>query len=135
MSVPTRRLLDSTGTDVLGEVQTTPTSNTLLRRLKDIEDAVKNVITTPLATEVPINAGNTSETALAANANRVYALFINDSDTVMYLRLGEVSVDHEGIRLNASGGSYEINSLNLYRGVANIICATSGKILLVTEGV
>jgi len=94
-----------------------------------------SVITTPLATEVAISSGDTSEAALAANTNRVYALFINDSDTVMYLRLGETSVDHEGIRLSASGGSYEINSLNLYKGLVNVICETSGKILLVTEGV
>ena len=135
MSVPTRRLVDSAGADSMGLVTASPTANTLLARLKAIEVAATNVITTPLATEVSISTGNTSEAALAANANRVYALFVNNSDTKMYIRLGETSIDNEGIPLIANGGFYEITAVNLYRGLVNVICATSGKILLVTEGV
>ena len=147
MSVPTRRLLTTDGVDAMGEVKTTPTQFTLLRRLKDVGisvDAVttavgniktSSVITTPLAIEVDIGTGNTSEAALAANASRVYALFVNNSDTKMYLRLGETSVDNEGIPLAANGGFYEIIATNLYKGLVNVICASSGKRILVTEGV
>lgn len=92
-------------------------------------------IATPLATEVSIDTGSLSEVALAANPERVYALFINDSDAVMYLRLGETAVAHEGILLAITGGSYEITLDNLYRGVVNVICASSGKVLMITEGV
>lgn len=36
MSVPSRQLKDDNGAEQIGEVQTTPTANTLLRRLKDL---------------------------------------------------------------------------------------------------
>lgn len=90
-------------------------------------------IITMTATELS-TAENTSEVALAANDDRLYALFINDSNTVIYLRLGETAVQHEGIYLSANGGSYEINWTNLYKGAVNAICANSGKVLMITEG-
>lgn len=92
-------------------------------------------ITTPTHTVVTIASGNTSEEALAANTSRVYALFINDSDTEMFIKLGADAVDSEGIPLAASGGNYEITLDNLYRGAINVICASASKNLLVTEGV
>lgn len=79
-----------------------------------------------------------SGVALAANGNREYALFINDSpDTVIYLKIGVAAVANEGIRLNAAGGSYEMSRAlgNLCQGVVNAIHGGSGdKVLLVTEG-
>ena len=82
-------------------------------------------------------AGVASGAILAANANRKYALFINDSDTVVYLALGAVAVANTGIRLNASGGSYEMSKKfgNLYLGAVNGISGFAGKVVLVTEGV
>jgi len=75
--------------------------------------------------------------ALAANANRIYAMFINDSDTPIYLMLGAAAVANQGIRLNAAGGSYEMSALegNLYVGAVNAIHGGAGnKNLLVLEG-
>lgn len=79
----------------------------------------------------------TTGAALAANANRKYALFVNDSDTVIYLKINASAVANQGIRLNANGGSYEmLNGQNLDTRVVNAIHAGSGnKVLLVTEGV
>jgi hypothetical protein len=73
--------------------------------------------------------------ALAANASRTYALFINDADEAIYLGLGVAAVMNKGIRLNANGGSYEMSAAlgNLYAGAVNAICASGGKLLLVTE--
>ena len=81
--------------------------------------------------------GATSTAALAANANRLYALLVNDSDTTIYIKLGAAAVVNEGIRLNASGGSYELSEKegNLYTGAINAICASGGKKILVLEGV
>jgi len=91
---------------------------------------------TPAHTERLIN-GNT--VVIPADANRRYALFINDSDTVIYLNFGGVSAINQGIRLNANGGSYEMSAQfgNLYTGAVN---ANHGggavdKRLLVTMGV
>lgn len=92
--------------------------------------------TTPAHTVVTPDAGY-SEVALAANASRRYALFVNDSDTTMYLALGAAAAENSGIRLNAAGGSYEMSELlgNLYRGAVNVYCASASKKLLVSEGV
>jgi len=81
----------------------------------------------------------TNESILVANPNRQYLLLINDSDTVIYLNLGGVSAANQGVRLNASGGSYEMSAQagNLYRGAVNASAAggAANKLLLVTEGV
>ena len=94
----------------------------------------RGIYTTPAHTQPSIGATTTA--ALAANANRLYALFINDSNETIYLKLGAAAVLNQGIRLNASGGSYEISKLlgNLYTGAVNGICTSGSKVLLVTEG-
>ena len=92
--------------------------------------------TTPAHTAPSI--GTTTTLALAANANRLYALLVNDSDTTIYFKLGEAAVLNTGIRLNANGGSYEISKElgNLYTGIINAIHGGTGsKVLLVAEGV
>jgi 3-deoxy-D-arabino-heptulosonate 7-phosphate (DAHP) synthase len=81
-----------------------------------------------------------SVAALAANSSRKYALFINDSDAVVYLKVGAAAVSSQGIRLNANGGSYEMSfkNGNLHTGAVNAIAVTGAvgdKVLLVTEGV
>lgn len=92
--------------------------------------------TTPTHTAVNVTTG--SGEVLAANANRLYALLVNDSDTVIYIKLGAAAVANQGIRLNAYGGNYEMSAMlgNLYIGAINGIHAGSGnKVLLLTEGV
>jgi hypothetical protein len=88
---------------------------------------------TPTHTEASVGTGSTL--ALAANHERSYALFVNDSDTVIWLRLGEAAVANEGIRLNATGGNFEMSPQlgNLYGGVVNAISSGSSKNLLVLE--
>ena len=86
--------------------------------------------------ETTVSILATSTTVLAANADRVYARFINDSDTTIYLREGAAAVVGEGTRLNANGGSYEMYqaACNLYRGaIYGIAAAAGGKDLLVGE--
>ncbi len=82
-------------------------------------------------------AGVASGAMLAANTDRLYALFVNDSDATVYLALGTAAVLNTGIRLNASGGSYEMSKKlgNLYTGVVNGISSAASKTVLVTEGV
>jgi hypothetical protein len=85
-----------------------------------------------------VAVATSSTEALAANPARLYALLVNDSDATVYLALGETAVAGQGIRLNASGGSYEISQLlgNLYTGVITAIHAGTGsKSILPTEGV
>lgn len=79
-----------------------------------------------------------SQTALAANANRKYASFQNDSDTAIYLKIGAAAVANEGIRINPNGGSYEMSAAigNLATGTVYAIHGGTGtKNLLIAEGV
>ena len=85
------------------------------------------------STSGAVTVGSSTTVALAANAGRKTATFVNDSDEVIYLQLGADAALNEGIRLNASGGSYEINHTNLYTGAVNAICSSGSKELLVTE--
>jgi len=72
---------------------------------------------------------------LAANRARHEAVFVNDSNQPIYLARGNDAVMNAGIRLNASGGSYEINRDNLFLGAINAIATGGDKNLTVSEGV
>jgi len=78
----------------------------------------------------------TTTVALVANTSRRYALFENDSDEIIYIKIGAAAVLNQGIRLNASGGSYEMSAEigNLDTRVVNAICTSGSKVLLVAEG-
>ena len=93
-------------------------------------------IATPVHAGVDVEA--TSTAVLPADAGRAYALFINDSDTTLYLSLdGEAAAAQAGIRLNAGGGFYEMSAGcgNLSHAAVRAIHAGSGaKRLLVTTG-
>ena len=80
-------------------------------------------------------AAATSTVILAANLDRKYASFINDSDEICYLGLGAAAVLNKGIRLNASGGSFEINSTNVFQGIVYAISTSGSKNICVMEGV
>ena len=70
------------------------------------------------------NINSTSTSVLSVNSTRFFASFVNDSDEVIYLNLGLVAVMSQEIRLNANGGSFEINETNLYIGPVSAICAS-----------
>ena len=82
------------------------------------------------ATNTKVSVGNTSTSILAANANRVEMVFVNDSDEVIYLSLSGTAVMNEGIRLNSRGGAY-INVT--YLGAVTAICTSGTKNLTVCE--
>jgi len=77
--------------------------------------------------------GTTSEIALDEDADRKFALLINDSDTAIYLALGKEAKLNAGIRLAPHGGYYEINLDQAYTGKVYGICSAANKRLLVTE--
>jgi len=86
-------------------------------------------------TNTYVTIGTTSTTVLVANTSRKCATFVNDSDEIIYLTLSEDgAILNRGIRLNAAGGSYEINVTNLYNGAVTAICTSGSKNLCVTEG-
>lgn len=85
-------------------------------------------------TNTKVSIGSSSTSVLSANETRKHVVFVNDSDEDIYLSLSDTAVINEGIRLNAHGGSYEINLNNLYTGAISAICASGSKNLTVVEG-
>lgn len=85
-----------------------------------------------------VTVANTTTEVLAANNDRSFARFSNDSDEVIYLALGAAAVANKGIRLapgtTAYDSSFELNSTNLFKGAVNAICSSGSKILCVVEG-
>ena len=77
----------------------------------------------------------TTGAALAVNTDRRAALLINDSTSVIWIRVGEASVANEGIRLNANGGSYYLSfqDANFDTDVINCITGGTTNVLLVVE--
>ena len=86
------------------------------------------------ATNTKVSVGTGSTAVLSASADRKTATFVNDSDTAIYLSKSGTAVLNEGIRLNANGGSYEINSTNLYLGALAAISSAGSKNLTVSSG-
>jgi len=94
-----------------------------------------------------INSATTTTSALPvmvldANPARESAIIVNDSDTVVYLHLGYfASADtasttvlvNQGIRLTASGGSYEINADNKYKNQVWATSTVASKVITYTE--
>lgn len=74
-----------------------------------------------------VTVGNTTTAIAAANASRKYLAIVNDSDEAMYLGIGAAAVMNKGIRLNANGGTFEINLNNRNTSAINGICASGGK--------
>jgi Ni,Fe-hydrogenase maturation factor len=93
------------------------------------------VSTAPLTWAAPTFAtvGVASGAALAANANRKGAVFVNDSANLIYLGIGAAASVGRGIRLNRQGGSYEMNATNLSTQVVNAIATGAGSNLCVHE--
>lgn len=88
-----------------------------------------------VSTSASSTVGTTAVEVLSANTGRIYAVFTNDGSDDVYLNLGATTTSAVGmgIRLNAGGGSYEINDLNLYTGEVSAISESAGINLCVTE--
>lgn len=82
-----------------------------------------------------VDVGTTSTKVLDARPGRKYAIFMNDSDTVIYLAFGEAAAVGAGVRLAENGGFYEITWNNPIEVAVYAIHGGSGtKRLTVVEG-
>jgi len=85
-------------------------------------------------TGTEVSCGTSSAVVLNPNETRRFANLVNDSSAIIYLRLGQTAGTNKGIRLNASGGSFQIDATNMYTGTVSAICASANKTLLAVEG-
>jgi len=80
-----------------------------------------------------VTTGDTQ--VVPVNKARSWLEIVNDSDTIIYLALGRTAVLNRGIRLNAAGGSFNVNTSNLFKGFIRAIHGGAGdKVLCITEG-
>lgn len=90
-----------------------------------------------MATSSAITVG-TSSTLIQATSSRQYYVFVNDGSNVVYLSFNgdAAAVANSGIRLNASGGTYEmyLDKGNLYTGTIRAI-ATVGASVVTVSGI
>lgn len=90
-----------------------------------------NILRATVSTGVTV--GTSSTKLLDAASSRIYAVIVNDSAEPVYISLdGKAAVLGKGIRLNATGGSYEINSLNQFAAQINAISTSGGDNVTVT---
>jgi len=94
------------------------------RIVKTIKEKSDSAIHTALSIKT------TATDVIVGNTERKQLILINDSDETMYLSLGGDALLNEGIRLNASGGTY---SDDVYIGPVSAIVAVNDKNLLITE--
>lgn len=85
-----------------------------------------------------IDCGTTAIQVLAANPRRKKAIFVNNSDTTIFLFKGHPGscALNAGMRLNAAGGSWEETPDVLgyfWRGPFSAITSAATKNLVVTE--
>ena len=77
--------------------------------------------------------GTVSATMLTANQNRISAIFVNDGPSVAYLSLSSTATANTGVRLSATGGSYEITPDKLYTGAVSAITASGTTAMTVMQ--
>lgn len=82
-------------------------------------------------TSASSTVNSTSGLVMATSTTRQYLILVNDSDSIIYLSLNSPAVLGKGIRLNANGGSYEINSLNLITDAIYAISSANDKNLTI----
>ena len=82
------------------------------------------------AIDLKLTLSVTQQRILGKNPARVYALLINDGADDIYLGMGIPATANRGIRLNASGGSYEINLTNPWQGEIYAVSAGTPALLV-----
>lgn len=82
-------------------------------------------------TNTAVSCGTSSTLAIATSTARTYVALVNDSTSVVYLALGVPAVGSNGIRLNASGGSYEMNVGGLFTGAIYCIASSTAQMTVV----
>ena len=81
-----------------------------------------------IASSSAITVTTTSGLLRATTSGSGYAAIVNDGANVVYLNFGDrPAVLYSGLRLNANGGTFEINDENLYKGAIRAITASGNS--------
>lgn len=87
-------------------------------------------------TKAPIRTsgacGTTDTVIVATSTSRQYLALVNDSANVIYVSYGVSAIGSQGIRLNALGGTIEMDVNSLYTGAVHCI-ASSTSVMTITQ--
>lgn len=109
---------------VIGLIATFAFIGTSVKTSQNVGAQQGNILKMNISKGVSVTTSTTN--LLPASSGRQYVVFVNDGSNPVYLSLtGSAAVANAGIRLNADGGSYEMNSLNQTSAAINAI-ATGG---------
>lgn len=105
-----------------------------LTSLGSINDSQANLFLT-VATSSGMIVTTSSSLVTASSTSRSYYVIVNDGSNTVYLQFNDKDATvGSGLRLNAGGGSYEINPDNLYRGAIRAI-ASGGSSNITVMGI
>lgn len=77
------------------------------------------------------SCGQTSGLLVATSTSRLYLALVNDGTSTIYLALGKTAIGSNGIRLNGSGGTFEMGSEAMFTGAINCISSSTGAVTVV----
>lgn len=79
------------------------------------------------AADHSVDVTTSTAIVLPLNKMRTSATLTNDSDAVIYIRRGQDAALNTGIRLNPTGGAYEITLFNMFKGAISAIHGGTGN--------
>lgn len=86
---------------------------------------------TKAPTNTAVSCTTSSTLAIATSTARQYIALVNDSSSAIYLGIGVAAVGSNGIRLNSSGGSYEMGLDGLFTGAIYCIASSTAQMTVV----
>lgn len=92
-------------------------------------ERIANAQEIPSPSNLSGNVTDSSSVIVAAKTDRRYLLIQNNSDAVIYLGIGVAAVLNQGVRLTASGGTFEMSRLfgNLCKDAVYAIHGSTGN--------
>lgn len=87
-----------------------------------------------VASSSAITVQTSSTLVTATSTARSYLAIVNDGSNVVYLNFDDkAAVANSGVRLNANGGTLELNSENLYKGAIRAIASGGTSVITFLE--
>jgi hypothetical protein len=80
-----------------------------------------------------VSIGAADAVLLASNLNRKGVVIVNDSANIVYLSFGATALINKGIRLNANGGSFTMQSMTFTTAEIRAIASGAGSNICVQE--
>lgn len=96
-------------------------------------DAISELDILEKAADHTTTLSTSSKEVIPPNKHRTGAWLVNDGTVAVYLALGRDAAVNSGIRLNPSGGSFELNKTNLWKGSIRAVAVSGTPVITAFE--